>query len=147
MKQLIALGNGWLCPAAQGSNFEACPTDPALRKHIRAVSRFPVRSAFLAPLLVCSLQTCFISLFHQPSMLNVVCANSQHERCLCQHGLLLGTPGHRSCRHSTVLGWPRTHGSGWLCRQVSVLSLRGVIPTMAPSFPQVFCTCRGSVLP
>lgn len=90
MKQLIALGNGGLCLAAQGSILEACPTDAVLCKHIRVVSHFPGRSAFPAPSLVCSLQTRFISLFHQPSMLNVVCANSQHERSLCQHRRLLG---------------------------------------------------------
>lgn len=39
MKQLIALGNGCLCPAAQGNILEACPTDPGLCKHIQAITQ------------------------------------------------------------------------------------------------------------
>lgn len=51
MKQLIALGNGCLCPAAQGNILEACPTDPGLCKHLQAITQTPIRSAFPAPLL------------------------------------------------------------------------------------------------
>lgn len=89
MKQLIALGNGCLCPAAQGNILQACPTDPGLCKHIQAITQIPGRSAFPAPLLIVLLlpNTCFISLFHQPSVLNVVCSDWQQERCQC--GLLL----------------------------------------------------------
>lgn len=90
MKQLIALGNGCLCPAAQGNILEVWPTDPGLHKHIQAITQIPGRSAFPAPLLIVLLfpNTYFICLFHQPSVLkvlNAVCSGWQ-QRC---RGLLL----------------------------------------------------------
>lgn len=99
MKQLIALGNGCLCPAAQGNILEACPADPGLCKHIQAITQIPGRSAFPAPLLIVLLfsNTCFLSLFHQPSVLNVVCSDWQQERC--RRGLLLAQHRARVAPH------------------------------------------------
>lgn len=95
MKQLIALGNGCLCPAAQGNILEVYPTDPALRKHIQATTQIPGLSAFPAPLLIVLLfpNTYFMCLFHQPPVLNVVCSDWQRCRCaLPLHGAARAAP-------------------------------------------------------
>lgn len=132
MKQLIALGNGCLCPAAQGNILEACPTDPGLCKHIQAIAQIPGRSAFPAPLLIALLfpNTCFISLFHQPSVLNVVCSDWQQERC--QRELLLA----RHLRDQELVPLP-------IQRIPAVLG----IPTAAPRSPRLVRLVRGSALP
>ncbi|XP_056345832.1 uncharacterized protein LOC130252370 [Oenanthe melanoleuca] len=68
MKQLIALGNGCLCPAARGNIFEACPTDPGLCKHIQAITQIPVRSPFPAPLLIVLLFPNTLYLLFSPAL-------------------------------------------------------------------------------